>query len=44
MSYRTLLYKIDQYHMSASEPELPPFSGEKLSLEGTGAKGNGKAS
>jgi len=44
VSYRTLLYKIDQYHMSASEPELPPFSGDKLSLEGTGAKGNGKAS
>jgi len=44
VSYRTLLYKIDQYHMSASEADLPPFSGDKLSLDGNTAKGNGKAS
>jgi DNA-binding NtrC family response regulator len=42
VSYRTLLYKIDQYHMSASEPVLPSFQGDKLFLQG--AKGNGKAS
>lgn len=35
VSYRTLLYKIDQYHMSASDPALPPFSGERFSLQGT---------
>jgi two-component system response regulator AtoC len=44
VSYRTLLYKIDQYHMSASETDLPPFSGDKLSLDGATAKGSGKAS
>jgi two-component system, NtrC family, response regulator AtoC len=27
VSYRTMLYKIDQYHMSASEPDLAPFAG-----------------
>jgi two-component system response regulator AtoC len=27
VSYRTMLYKIDQYHMSASEPDLDPFAG-----------------
>lgn len=43
VSYRTLLYKIDQYHMTASEPALPPF-GDKLSLQGVTVKGNGKAS
>jgi len=41
VSYRTLLYKIDQYHMTASEPAMPPFNGEKFSFQG---KGNGKAS
>lgn len=41
VSYRTLLYKIDQYHMSASEPAIPPLNGAKLSFQG---KGNGKAS
>lgn len=42
VSYRTLLYKIDQYHMSAGEPLLSPFAGEKISLQGVSAKGNGK--
>jgi DNA-binding NtrC family response regulator len=42
VSYRTLLYKIDQYHMSASEPAR--FQGEQFSLQGTPDKGNGKAS
>jgi two-component system response regulator AtoC len=46
VSYRTLLYKIDQYHMSASDPELPPFHGERFSLQGTSqsasSKSNGK--
>jgi DNA-binding NtrC family response regulator len=41
VSYRTLLYKIDQYHMSASEPALPPFTGERFSFQGT-AKSGGK--
>jgi len=44
VSYRTLLYKIDQYHMSAAEPVLPPFQGDKLSLQVATGKGNGKAS
>jgi len=44
VSYRTLLYKIDQYHMSASDPVLAPFHGDKLSLQGTSVKSNGKAS
>jgi two-component system response regulator AtoC len=42
VSYRTLLYKIDQYHMSASEPALPPYHGDKLYLQGSTAKSNGK--
>ena len=42
VSYRTLLYKIDQYHMSASEPVLPPFQGERFSLQGSSGKSNGK--
>jgi two-component system response regulator AtoC len=42
VSYRTLLYKIEQYHMSASEPVLPPFQGDKSFLLGATAKGNGK--
>ena len=41
VSYRTLLYKIDQYHMSASEPALPPFTGGRFSFQGT-AKSGGK--
>jgi two-component system response regulator AtoC len=41
VSYRTLLYKIDQYHMSASDPALPPFNGERFSWQGS-AKNGGK--
>ncbi len=41
VSYRTLLYKIDQYHMSASESFLSPFPGGRPALEGS-PKGNGK--
>lgn len=42
VSYRTLLYKIDQYHMSASEPALPPYDGARFSLQDSTAKSNGK--
>ncbi len=51
VSYRTLLYKIDQYHMSASEPALPAYQSEpalpayqreRVSLEDSTAKSNGK--
>lgn len=42
VSYRTLLYKIDQYHMSASEPYVSPFSGARTN--GSEVKGNGRAS
>ena len=44
VSYRTLLYKIDQYHMSTSETFRSPLQEDKLSFQPTGAKGNGKAS
>ena len=44
VSYRTLLYKIDQYHMSASEASLSPLPGSKFSFQGTSAKANGKTS
>lgn len=43
VSYRTLLYKIDQYHMSASEPELSPFHGERFSLQGSAHSASGKS-
>ena len=42
VSYRTLLYKIEQYHMTASEPVLAPFQGDKLYFQGVAAKSNGK--
>ena len=42
VSYRTLLYKIEQYHMTASEPLMAPFPGEKLYLQGATGKSNGK--
>jgi DNA-binding NtrC family response regulator len=35
VSYRTLLYKIEQYHMSSSEAHPSAFSGN-------GTRGNGK--
>lgn len=41
VSYRTLLYKIDQYHMSASEPFLSPLPAGKLSFQST-TRSNGK--
>jgi two-component system, NtrC family, response regulator AtoC len=44
VSYRTLLYKIEQYHMSASEPYIPAFPGSRLGLPVEEVKGNGKAS
>jgi two-component system, NtrC family, response regulator AtoC len=43
VSYRTMLYKIDQYHMSASEPYFSSFSATRLAQAGQ-TKGNGKAS
>jgi two-component system response regulator AtoC len=43
VSYRTLLYKIDQYHMRAPEPYLSPLPVEQFS-EYEEVKGNGKAS
>jgi hypothetical protein len=35
VSYRTLLYKIEQYHMSSSETHPSAFNGN-------GMRGNGK--
>jgi DNA-binding NtrC family response regulator len=35
VSYRTLLYKIDQYHMNAPEPFLAPVPAAKLSFTPT---------
>jgi two-component system response regulator AtoC len=43
VSYRTMLYKIEQYHMSASESYLSSFSGTRLASSAQ-TKGNGKAS
>ncbi len=43
VSYRTLLYKIEHYHMSAAERFISPLPGERLVLQGQGAK-NGKVS
>jgi two-component system response regulator AtoC len=43
VSYRTLLYKIEQYHMTAAEPFLSPLPAERLLLQGHAAK-NGKVS
>jgi two-component system response regulator AtoC len=44
VSYRTLLYKIEQYNMRAPEPYLSPLPLEEFSLYGDESKGNGKAS
>jgi two-component system, NtrC family, response regulator AtoC len=44
VSYRTLLYKIDQYHMHDAESFFSPFSAGSFSLNGNSSKGNGKAS
>jgi len=43
VSYRTMLYKIDQYHMSASEPYPAPYAETRLASMGQ-TKGNGKVS
>jgi len=43
VSYRTLLYKIEQYHMRAPEPFLSPLPTVEFSLYDE-VKGNGKAS
>jgi len=43
VSYRTLLYKIEQYHMRAPQPYLPPLPGGEFSVYEE-VKGNGKAS
>lgn len=42
VSYRTILYKIEQYEMSAPESFIPGFPESRLAP--TEAKGNGKAS
>ena len=42
VSYRTLLYKIDQYHMNSSESFLSPLPAGKLSFHGTTTRSNGK--
>jgi two-component system, NtrC family, response regulator AtoC len=44
VSYRTLLYKIEQYHMRAPEPFLSPVSVDEFSVYSNEVKGNGKAS
>jgi two-component system response regulator AtoC len=43
VSYRTLLYKIDQYHMSTSESFLSPLPGGKFPFHST-SKSTGKTS
>ena len=43
VSYRTMLYKIEQYHMSATETFLSPLPQEHFAASDQ-AKGNGKAS
>jgi two-component system response regulator AtoC len=43
VSYRTILYKIEQYEMSAPASYLPSLSGERASFSNQ-TKGNGKAS
>lgn len=43
VSYRTILYKIEQYEMSAPEPYLSSLPGARLSFASQN-KGNGKAS
>jgi len=44
VSYRTLLYKIEQYHMRAPEPLLAPVPAGELSGYEEEVKGRGKAS
>jgi two-component system, NtrC family, response regulator AtoC len=42
VSYRTLLYKIEQYQMRAPEPFLSPLPAGEFSLFGTEVKGKGR--
>lgn len=44
VSYRNLLYKIEQYHLNSSESFLSPLPGVQSSLSGADTKGKGKAS
>jgi two-component system response regulator AtoC len=44
VSYRTLLYKIEQYRMNSSEPFFEPMPAERYPVPAGGVKGNGKAS
>jgi len=44
VSYRTLLYKIEQYHMRSPDAYLPSLPVEEFSVQADGVKGNGKAS
>jgi two-component system response regulator AtoC len=44
VSYRTLLYKIEQYRMRAPDAYLPALPVEEFSVQADGVKGNGKAS
>ena len=44
VSYRTLLYKIEQYHMRASERSLSPLSDRFFVVRSNEVKGDGKAS
>lgn len=39
VSYRSLLYKIEQYHLKSPETFLSPLQGGTTSLSGTGTKG-----
>jgi two-component system response regulator AtoC len=43
VSYRTLLYKIDQYQMRAPEPFLSPVAVDEFSVCGNDGEDNGKA-
>ena len=42
VSYRTLLYKIDQYHMSASDSFVSPVPAGKYPLQAPSSRTNGK--
>jgi two-component system, NtrC family, response regulator AtoC len=44
VSYRTLLYKIEQYQMNSAEPFFAGVPGERFPVPAGGIKGNGKAS
>jgi len=44
VSYRTLLYKIDQYQLSASKHGAPELEPAKFSLQGSAAKNHGDES